>query len=597
MSIEHKNKEHSTPKEAESTAAPNKHNSPYYGLSKRNLVIEAKKLVNGNPVQEIKKDVEEIKVFFYKKHRSEAEAIRQKFLKEGGRPEDFNLPEDQDEKDFKEIYKRYKNLKADYNNRIENEKLANLKKRFEIIEEIKKLGERKESIKKTFNEFYELQREWNETGPVPKQNHIDVWDTYQHHVEKFYDYIQINKELRDLDLKKNLDAKLELCRKTEELLDIKDVVKAFRTLQEYHDQWRTIGPVAKNKREEVWERFSKTTKIINKRHQDHFKKIKEQQKNNLEEKHALCEQAEELAQQELKSHDEWNQKTAMLIGLQKKWRTIGFIPKKENNTIYNRFRKACDAFFDKKKSFYKAIQKDIDQNVTTLENYCKKAEELIDSDDWEKAKNEIIQIQKDWKSIKPVPKDKAGILYKRFKASCDKFFDNKDKAKKKKEQENIEAKQQLLEEIKNIKPAESKKDNLKNIREIQKRWDEIGFVPIKQKDDIEKSFRETIDKLLEKLGIDEKDKNIIQFKSKLNNLTKNKQSGEKLKFERDKLARKLKQLNNDIILWENNVGFFNASKGNSAIIDDIHKKIDQARKNKNEIEDKIKILDNYIKSL
>ncbi len=595
MDIDNKNKEHPAHENVESTAASGKHNSPYYGLTKKNLVIEAKKLVNGNPVQEIKKDVEEIKVLFYKKHRSEIEAKRNKFLKEGGRPEDFRLSEDQYENDFKEIYKRYKNLKADYNRRVENEKLANLKKRFEIIEEIKKLIERKESMKKTFNEFYELQREWREIGPVPTQNHKDVWDTYQHHVEKFYDYIHINKELRDLDLKKNLDAKIEMCKKAEELLDIKDVLKAFRTLQEYHDQWRTIGPVAKDKRAEIWERFSKTTKIINKRHQDHFKKIKEQQAKNLEEKQALCDQAEELAQQQIKSHDEWNKKTSQLIGLQKKWKTIGFTQKKDNTKIYNRFRKACDNFFDNKKAFYKEIQKDIDKNLTTLEDYCKKADELVDSEDWEKAKNEIIQLQKDWKTIKPVPKDKAGLLYKRFKASCDKFFDNKDKIKKKKEQENLKAKQQLLEEIKQFKPAENKKENLKSIKDIQKKWDDIGFVPIKQKDEIEKSFRETIDKLLESLGIDEKDKNIIQFKNKLNNIAKNKQSGEKLKFERDKLTKKLKQLENDIILWENNVGFFNASKGKSAIIDDIHKKIEQAKTNKTEIEEKINIINNYIK--
>ncbi len=573
-----------------------KEDAGFDALSKKELVIEAKKRVNGNPVQDIKDDVETIKIIFYKKHRAEIESKRKHFINEGGRPEDFKLSEDELEKEFKEIYKRFKNLKADYNRRVENEKLANLKRKFEIIEEIKKLVERKESMKKTFDEFYELQRQWRDTGPVPPQNNKDVWNTYHHHVENFYDYIKINKELRDLDLKKNLEAKLELCKKAEALLDMKDALKAFRTLQEYHDQWRTIGPVQKDKRATIWDRFSKTTKIINKRHQDHFKKIKEQQINNLHEKQSLCEQAEQFAEMEIKDHDTWNEKTSQLINLQKKWKTIGFTPKKDNNKIYNRFRKACDAFFNKKKAYYESIKGDIEKNLKTLENYCKKAEELLEADDWEKAKAEIIELQKKWKEIKPLPKNKEGLLYRKFRFTCDKFFENRDKIKRKKEEENLKAKQTLLDEIKKYQPVNDQKKDLQNIRTFQKKWSQIGFVPIKQKDEIEKAYRDAIDKHLDTLDIDEKDKKIIKFKNKLNNISKNQKSNTKINFERDKLVKKLKQLENDIILWENNVGFFNASKGKNNIIDDIYNKIEKAKKDKKEIEDKIKIIDNYSKN-
>jgi hypothetical protein len=330
----------------------------YAALSKEDLVAILKDFIHQKSIHEIINDVENIKINFYKKHKADIEKKRKNFIEAGGEVEDFLPEEDPLEKELKELLKIFRDQKAEYTKVQEEQKQKNLEEKYQIIEEIKELSNKQESINKTFQEFRELQRKWRSIGPVPQMNVKNLWDNYHHHVEAFYDYIKINQELRDLDLKKNLEAKLVLCEKAEELLLETNIMNAFKVLQELHDQWREIGPVPPDMRTEIWDRFKEATAKINKRHQDHFVNLKTEQKKNLEAKILLCEKAEEFGNQEISSNKDWSRLSNEMMELQKVWKTIGFAPKKDNNRIYLRFRTACDTFFNRKREFYSAIKEE-----------------------------------------------------------------------------------------------------------------------------------------------------------------------------------------------------------------------------------------------
>ncbi|MCK5170224.1 MAG: DUF349 domain-containing protein, partial [Bacteroidales bacterium] len=369
------------PESSESEAKEEQIEIDYTKLSREDLVKELDDLIDKDSINEIRKEVEAIKASFYKKQKALNEKMRKDFLAEGGVVEDFAPEEDPIEIELKELFKRYRRYKADYNRQLEGVKESNLSKKYEIIEELKELVNKDESIGDTFREFRELQTRWKEIGQVPQPKLKDLWNTYHHHVEKFYDYVNINKELRDLDIKKNLEIKLQLCEKAEALIEENSVVNAFKTLQKLHNQWREIGPVPNENKNDLWERFKEATRIVNKKHQDYFKNLKDEQKDNLDRKEKLCEQAEEIVSKDLKSHKEWIEQTDAIIELQKEWRTIGFAPKKDNNKIYARFRNECDSFFGKKRDFYvqnKEVQEDNLQKKISL---CEKAESLQDSTD------------------------------------------------------------------------------------------------------------------------------------------------------------------------------------------------------------------------
>ena len=566
----------------------------YSELTEVEMINVLRDLLENHADEDIKNEIDSIKVNFYKKHHALIEEEKKKFLDDGGVEEDFESSNALYEDDLRNLLKDYRQLKNKHHRQMEDEKEENLQRKYEIIEEIRNLVNRKESINKTFQEFRDLQQEWREIGLVPQSKLKDLWETYHHHVENFYDYIKINRELRDLDLKKNLEVKINLCEKAEELLMESSIIKAFNILQKYHEQWREIGPVPRDKKEELWERFKAATSKINKKHQGYFESRKQDQKKNLEAKTALCEKAEEIATEEIDNHKDWDKKSRELIELQKVWRTIGFAPKKDNNRIYERFRSACDQFFDAKREFY-AQNKELQQNNLQMKtDLCVQAEVLKDSTDWKKATEEFIRIQKKWKEIGPVPRKFSDSIWKRFRAACDYFFENKSKHfhhVDEEQIENLKLKKDLIKEVQNYKLTKDEDVDLQQIKEFQRRWTDIGHVPFRDKDIIQNDFRDAINEHFDKLKIDDQKRNLLKFKTKIGNLSGTSRGSNKMRFERDKYVSKLKQMESDLILLNNNVGFFANTKNAESLIDDVNKKIEDTREKIEFLKEKINIID------
>ncbi|MBI9052618.1 MAG: DUF349 domain-containing protein [Bacteroidales bacterium] len=567
----------------------------YTTLSREELVSELLKLIDNQPINDIRKDVEAIKASFYKKQKVLNEELRKQFLSEGGIIEDFAPVESPIEEELKDLFKRYRRLKAEFNRKQEKDKEGNLEKKYEIIEELKIIVTKDESIGDTFKEFKELQNRWKEIGQVPQQKLKDLWNTYHHHVEKFYDFININKELRDLDLKKNLEIKKDLCEKAEKLSEEKSVVTAFKTLQKFHSQWREIGPVPNEDRDVVWERFKEATRVINKKHQDYFKNLKDEQKGNLDRKEKLCEQAEEIASKVLSSHKEWIVETEAIIELQKEWRTIGFAPKKDNNKIYARFRNACDGFFGKKRDFYVQNKEHQDVNMQKKIALCEKAESLQHSTDWKETTRELIDLQKEWKEVGPVSRKQSDKIWKRFRAACDNFFNKKSEYYSNIDQEydkNLKLKLDLIEKVKSYEFTDDPSQNFEALKDLHEEFSEVGFVPYKIKDKIQNDFREELNKQFDKLKVGESERKLLKFQTRLETLHHKPKSASKIRHERDKFFNKIKKLESDIALWENNLGFFSAdSKQAQEMLKDYQKKIDDARKEMTVLEEKVRMID------
>jgi len=571
----------------------------YSGYSEVELINALRELIsraNDEDLnnEDLKNEVDRIRISFYKKHKAVVAEEKMKFLAEGGDENDFVAGNALYEEDLKNLLKEYRQLKSNQLKQMDEDKEKNLQIKYEIIEEIKSLVNRKESINKTFQEFRELQQKWRDTGLVPQSKLKDLWETYHHHVENFYDYIKINKELRDLDLKKNLEAKINLCEKAEELLMEPSAIKAFNILQKYHEQWREIGPVPREKKDELWERFKAATSTINKNHQEYFEERKKEQKKNLDAKTALCEKAEEIASLDLKTHKEWDEKSRELIELQKVWRTVGFTPKRDNNRIYERFRIACDKFFDAKREFY-AQNKELQVNNLQLKtDLCVQAEALKDSTDWKKTTDEFIRIQKKWKEVGPVPRKQSDAVWKRFRSACDYFFDQKSRhfsVVDHEQEENLRLKRELIEEVKNYQVTWNEHTDLEQMKEFQRRWTEIGHVPFKEKDIIQNEFREAVNVHFDHLKIDDQKRNLLKFKSKMSNFSSTNRGQNKMRFERDKYVVRLKQLENDLALLNNNIGFFANTKNAESLIDDVNKKILSTREKIEFLKEKIRIID------
>ncbi|MFP4448315.1 MAG: DUF349 domain-containing protein [Bacteroidales bacterium] len=568
----------------------------YTEYSREALVKRLKEIIENEEISNKKREIDIIKATFYKKHRAFNDEQKKEFIGKGGDPEEFKPEKDQLEIELKGLLKQYKDKKNQINKKIEEEKKNNLEKKNQVIEELKNLVNKKESLGQTFKEFRDLQRRWREIGPVPQNRVKDLWGTYHHHVEKFYDYVKINKELRDLDLKKNLKAKLDLCEKAEKLDEEKDIVYAFKTLQQLHDQWREIGPVPNDKKEEIWQRFKEATSVINKKHQNYFKELRKQQNANLEAKTKLCEKAEEIAEMEIDTHKDWNYYTKQILNLQKEWRTIGFAPKKHNNKIYRRFRKACDRFFAKKRVFYSQHKEWQENNLKKKEEFVKRAEELKDSTDWDNATKELIELQKAWKEIGPVPKRHSEDVWKRFRNACDQFFQRKKNTETTKDKDfdkNLKLKQDLIEEIKNYNPKEhSSEENLNKLKEFEERWAEIGFVPYKYKDKVQQEYREAMYDQYNKLNLDENERELLKYRSKIKNIQQKPKAESRIHQERDKFLNKIKKLEANIITWDNNLGFISGESSEaSEMIDDYKKKIENAKKEIELLEEKIKLID------
>jgi len=566
----------------------------YTGRSKVELTETLELLIENRPLNEIVDDVDKIKTIFYKKHKAELDKKKKKFLEEGGRIEDYQPADDPLELKIKNLLARFRGKKTEYNKQLEVEKQENLRKKYDIIDKIKDLVNREESINKTFQEFRNLQAQWHSTGIVPQSSLRNLWETYNLNVEIFYDYIKINKELRDLDLKKNLESKIKLCEKTEELLLDPNAVNAFRALQEYHQQWREIGPVPRESRTELWDRFKAATSNINKRHHEYFEKQKDEQKTNLEAKTALCEKAEEINNLELKTFKDWESKAKEVIEIQKVWRTIGFAPKRHNNSIYQRFREACDAFFQAKREFYAENKEQQMANLQKKTELCMQAETWKESTEWKEATDTLINLQKEWKEIGAVPRKHSDKIWRRFRKACDHFFERKSEHFAELDssfEDNLTEKEKLIDELENFDPGDDINKAFEKLKEIQRKWTEVGFVPYKDKDRIGNRYRNALNEQFDRLKIDEEEKAILKYQTKLENIKETPKATRKLRGEREKFINRIKQLENDIVVWENNIGFFSKSSNAESMIQEVQSKIDNAKKTIEVLEEKIKLID------
>lgn len=586
--------ETTSPKKDEPTVEKNS-KIDYSKINKKELITALDDLIANKDIKEIKIDVENIKTNFYKKHKAEITAKKNDFIKEGGNADDFVIEEDEDETKFKEIYKKYKTLKAEANEKLEKEKEKNLEAKYSVIKSIEELINKKETFNKTFQEFKELQKRWKEIGIVSQKELKHLWEKYNYSVEKFYDYVNINKELRDLDFKKNLERKIKLCEKAEDLLTEPVVTKAFNTLQEYHSQWREIGPVPHENREDLWERFKEATSKINKKQHEYFQHIKEEQEKNLQSKTILCEKVESITNLNLIKHKKWEEKTKEIIEIQKLWRTIGFAPKKYNNKIYQRFTTACDLFFNKKREFFEELKKEQEANLQLKTNLCIQAEALKESTEWKKTTNDFIQLQNKWKKIGPAPRKHAEKVWKRFRGACDYFFNKKSEFYSsigEKEEENFKLKEQLIETITNFKPTDDGEKDLKQLFEFEKKWNKIGYVPFKKKDELQKRFKKVLNENFSKLNIDSQEKDLIKFKNKISDLSLSQHATNKIDKERSFIITKIKDLENEVLLFENNLGFFAKSKNADVLLVDMNKKIEKLRNQITILKQKLRLLNN-----
>ena len=563
-------------------------------LTKEDIVRFFSDKLKTPDMETLRDEVDRITEAFDKKHNAEYEEKKERFLAEGGIIEDFKPIEDHAEKQMRELLEEFRVLKSEYNKQLEQTKKENLDKKNEILEQFRVLMEGQERFEKTFRQFKELQKSWFAIGIVPQQNVKDLWDSYNYFVDKFNDYVRINRELRALDLKKNLELKLQLCEKAELLEMEKSVINAFKTLQKYHARWREIGPVPRENREEVWDRFKAATATVNRKHQDHHSKMKESLHENLIKKTELCEQVEAIANGEYNSHSLWIERTNEILRIQKNWKSIGYAPKKDNNAIYARFRSACDTFFNKKAKFYAAAFEKQQENMALKIKIIEQAEALQNSENWKETTQEMIALQKQWKEVGPVPRKESDKLWKRFRLACDKFFNKKAHYFEDIDttfEENLKKKEAILKEMDGYAAVDDRPANLEMIEEFQERFSEIGFVPNEKKDEIKDLFREALDRLLDRMGLDEHDRNMLKFKSRVSNILQSPRAEMKIRFERDKLVNKLQQLRNDIGVWENNIGFFIESKSSQDTINGFQEKIENAHIRIKILEDKIKLLD------
>ena len=547
-------------------------------LTKDEILNRLQTLVDA-PVETVRGEVESLKQAYYKIRRSEVDELKKAFIEQGGDEKDFSAPEDTKENYLKELLSSYKEKKAAYLAEEEKIKAENYAVKLQLIEQLKMLCESQDDFNKLYNEFKDIQQKWKEIKLVPEEHANELWKEYQTYSEAFYDLIKINNQFRDYDFKKNLELKTALCEAVEKLQDEKDIISAFHQLQKLHQQWREIGPVAKDLREELWSRFKAASTVINKRHQQHFENLKAKEQENLEAKTAICEQIEGIDYAALKTFKDWDEKNNEVLALQQKWRTIGFTPKKHNTKIFERFRAACDVFFTKKTEFYKAIKAEMEKNLEKKRALCEKAEALKDSTDWKGTTEKLIALQKEWKTIGQVTRRHSDSIWKRFITACDYFFDNKNKnvsSQKSEEQANLEAKKALIEKVKTMDESLETEEAISTLKEWIAEWNEIGHVPFKEKDKVYKAFHEAVDAQFDRLKVDQCDR---RMKSYRNNVSEMAGKGKgKLYSERDRLMRTYERMKNDLQTYENNIGFLSiSSKGGSGLVKEMERKIEKLK--------------------
>ena len=544
-----------------------------------------------------KQELDGLKQTFYKIHNAEIEAAKKTFVENGGAEEEFIAQPSGVEEEFKSLMAAIKEKRSALAAEIEKQKEENLQVKLSIIEELKELVESPDDANKSYNEFKKLQQQWNEVKLVPQAKVNELWKNYQLHVEKFYDILKLNNEFREYDFRKNLEIKTHLCEAAEKLADEQDVVSAFHQLQKLHQEFRDTGPVAKELRDEIWNRFKAASTAVNRRHQQHFEALKESEQHNLDQKTVICEIVEAIEFDQLKTFAAWETKTQEVIALQNKWKTIGFAPQKMNVKIFERFRKACDEFFKKKGEFFKLLKEGMNANLEKKKALCEKAESLKDSTEWKETAEILTKLQKEWKTIGPVSKKYSDAVWKRFITACDYFFEQKGKAtssQRSVEQENLEKKKAIIARLTAIDETTDADEASKEVRELMKEWNGIGHVPFKEKDRLYKQYHGLIDQLFDRFNISASNKKLSNFKSSIGNI----QSGgsQSLYREREKLVRTYENMKNELQTYENNLGFLTTSskKGNS-LLTEINRKVEKLKSDLVLVLQKIKVIDESIK--
>jgi len=569
--------------------------SNYSTLSNEELIEALKKCLN-QEVEEVKNDVESIKQAFYRNHRAEVENQKKLFLENGGVEEDFVPKPNELEETFKSLLKEFRDKKAEHLARVEKEKQDNLLKKQQILEKMKILADAKDDVSTHINEFRALQQEWKSIGQVPPSSLSELFKQYNAYQEAFWDLIKINNELREYDFKKNLEAKIQICEAAEKLMDEPDVVTAFQHLQKLHNEWHEIGPVSRELREEIWQRFKNASTAINKKHQTYFESIRKIEEDNLAAKTALCEKIESIDFSVLKTFSEWKEATKNVLALQDEWRTIGFAPRKLNQKVFERYRHACDAFFSAKAEFFKQVRNSYAENYRKKVELCENAESLKDNTDWKETSEKFIQLQKEWKAIGPVPRKYSDELWKRFISACDYFFDQKKKNTNSlhgEELENLEKKKNLIARINSLKKSDHPNETVATLKALIEEWSTIGHVPFKEKDKVYKDFRAAVDKKYEELNIDWVSRRLETFKNNLKDM--NTKGQRKLIHERDKLLHARERLNSEIATYENNLGYFTSTtqKGSKVILE-LERKIDTLKEESRLIEEKIRLIEDNL---
>lgn len=565
----------------------------FSSLNKLQLVELLEETVQDNEIVKIKDKVTAIKVNFLRLNKEDRDRELEQFILDGGDAESYEHTDDPLEVRFKAAFNIYKNNKAKYNELLEQQKLENLKQKNAILEELKQLIYSEETLKKTYDDFRALQDKWKEIGQVPANEISNIWNSYHFLVEKFYDKVKINRELRDLDLRKNLEAKIALCEKAEELLLEKSLTKSFKLLQKYHDEWKEIGPVPQEKRDEIWERFKSTTDKINQIRRDHYAKIEEEQKANYDAKVAICEKMEEIVNEPVNSINAYQKKSNEVNELFKLWKQVGPIHKKQSDEIWNRFKGSMNSFFDAKKEFFSKLKVQQMENYNKKLQICVEVENLVDSTEWKKTTDYIKKLQEEWKNIGPVPKRHSDKIWKRFRTACDAFFKNKSEhfsSIKGKEDDNLKAKQQVIENIKAYELKKDRNENMEAIRGFQREWMSIGHVPMKMKDALQKEYRDLIDGLFDKMRANDNELSTTEFRNMVNGMKDDPGSRDKIRRERINLQSKIQKLRDEIATLENNIGFFAASKQSDLLKAEYEKKIAKIKNDVKVLEAKMKII-------
>ena len=559
--------------------------------SKYEVLERVKELAHSDDTP-AKDEIDHLKTAFYKLLFAEREADQKTFIENGGDPEAYVMKTDDSEEQFKAEMGLIKEKRAKAFQQQEEEKKANLQRKQQIIEKIKMMSTSPEEANKSYNDFKALQQEWKDIKAVPAEKANELWRNYQLYVEQYYDLLNLNRELREYDFKKNLEQKTLLCEAAEKLADEPDAVSAFHQLQELHQQYREIGPVVKELREQIWARFKAASTVINKRHQQHFEELRAKEEENLTRKTALCEKVEAIAKEENKNATDWENHTKQIIDIQTEWKTIGFAPQKMNVKIFDRFRAACDDFFGRKAEFFKTLKEKFAENTKKKKEMVEQAKALMDSTDWKATSDKLIKLQKEWKTVGMVPKKVGDQLWAEFVAACNKFFEARNAATagtRNEEQQNLDRKKEIIAKLKEL--LDSTADNVQaTLQQLIDEYGKIGHVPFKEKDKLFKEYHKVVDALYKQLNISASKQRLDNFKSSIKSMAK--QGEDMLDNERGRLMRRYEQLKSEITTYENNLGFLNASskKGNS-LIDEMNRKVNKLKDDLELIRQKIKAID------